>query len=264
MFRRHYVAAALGVLGLAGCAETEDGDQGDSPTDQPSPTPTNTVTETPTESATETETQTETETETPTETETETPAGSPDVAVAQSELVVDDSGAFRTVYVAATLTNEGDGDTGQITLQVDWYDADGNFLDNSTAYLQHLAAGETWLARVTALGNEDQIEDFELTTEVEEEPPQQPTGAELLDSEMQIGEDTVTITGHVENQREETMGYLEAIGKLYDAEDNVLSSEWTNQADVPPGTTWEFTIEWIVVDRIDAVASHQVVLDATL
>ena len=89
--------------------------------------------------------------ETETETETAEPEGEPDIQTSPGELSVDESGYSPETYVPAEVTNEGEGASGRITLAAEWSNENGDYLDNDTEYLQTLAAGETWLARVDAL-----------------------------------------------------------------------------------------------------------------
>lgn len=199
------------------------------------------------------------------ETETEEPSGEPDVERGKTELVVDDSGFTTDVYVAAEVVNRGDGASGRVTLTVNWFDADGNYIDDSRAYLATLGAGETWLARVTFLGTgAEEVDDFEISGEFETEHPRDPSDAELVDSDLLTGDEEVKITGQVENRSDDEIDYIEVIGKLYDGDGNVLATDLANQSGVPGGETWRFELNWLVFDRADQVADYDVLLNATL
>ena len=188
--------------------------------------------------------------------------GEPDIQTSPGELSVDESGYSPETYVPAEVTNEGEGASGRITLAAEWYDENGDYLDNDTEYLQTLAAGETWLARVDALTDDEEIDDYELTTEIGDEPPQPPADVEVLESELQTGEDEVSITGRVENNTGDRLGYIEAIARVYDDENRVLGDEYTNETDLPEGETWRFNIDRPVRYRIDEVDDHDVLLSS--
>ena len=128
--------------------------------------------------------------------------------------------------------------------------------------MQTLAAGETWLARIDAVTDDEEIDDYELTTEIGDEPPQPPADVEVLESELQTGEDEVSITGRVENNTGDRLGYIEAIARVYDDENRVLGDEYTNQTDLPEGETWRFNIDRPVRYRIDEVDDHDVLLNS--
>lgn len=191
-------------------------------------------------------------------------AGDADVEITDHELVHDDSGFTTETYVAATVENVGDGATGEITLDARWY-SEGDYLDADSASLQTLGADETWRARVEYLGTGgEEVDEYELTHEVESDPPTASEGLELVDDEMRVGEDEVVVEGRVENDTGEEQSYVEAIAKFYDDENTVLADEWTNVLDVPEGETWAFEITWFSFDRTDDVADYDVVLSNRL
>lgn len=280
MERRKFLSTVAVGVALAGCGsddtETVDDQSGNSldggtQTDAPDPTETAageatdaaTESPTPTDAETPTQSPTETPTETRTPTGTPTPAGEPEVVIQESELVVDDSGFSTETHVAATVTNEGDSPSGQVVLTARWYDENGDLLDDSSARLPTLDAGETWAARVEALSDDERIDDFELEGEFEREPPQPPADVELVESELQTGEEDVTVTGRVTNNTGDELGYVEAIAKLYDDQGRVLSGNYTNETDIPADETWRFEISWVLFARADAVADHEALLSGT-
>jgi len=251
MRRRNYLRTA-GLMGLAilsGCSGSDDTEEVAEMTDTP------TATE-PQEQTTET---TSTET-TQTETETPTAEGEPQVTILGHELVVDEGEYTTDVYVAAKLENEGDAPTGMTEITAKWYDADGNYLDDDTQYLQSLGAGETWAARVYYLGGDtEKVDDYELDGEFGTEPPQtSPEGLEMVESEMEVGEDEVLISGNIKNNRDEAASYIQATGKVYNGDGVVLGDEWTNATDVPAGETWAFELKWRGRDRVEEAADHAV------
>jgi len=202
-----------------------------------------------------------TETEAATDTETETTSsGKPEVTIREHELVIDEKEYTTDVYVAATVRNEGDAPSGQIKLTAKWYDADGNYLDDDDWRLRSLGTDETWAARVYYLGGSaEEIDDYEIDGEFETEPPQtNPEGLEMVESEMNVGEDEAVISGKVRNDRDEEVSYTEATGKIYDGEGTVLDDDWTNVTDLPAGETWAFEVKWRGRDRTEQAADYSV------
>lgn len=216
---------------------------------------TTTTAETTTEPTTETTTEPTTE---PTTTRTTTEQGAPDIAIEDAELVVDEGQYLTDVYVAATVTNRGGGRSGQITLTVDWFDADDSYLGDSLQSARTLGAGEAWAARIEHLGSDGEaVEDFDLSGEFETEPPEPPAGATLADSELLAGPDDAKIRGQVDLSTD--VRYCEAIGVFYDADGIVLGTNYVNELDLPGGETWRFTIDWFG-DRAGQIDDHAVLL----
>ncbi|WP_436924497.1 FxLYD domain-containing protein [Halosimplex amylolyticum] len=178
-----------------------------------------------------------------------------------SELVVDEGEYSTETYVAATLENQGDAPSGQITLTAEWYDSNGDFLDNDNKYLPILRAGETWEARVHALTDDEDIDDYELSGEYDPSPAKPPEDVEIVETDHEASNDgSVVVTGRVENNTGDEISYLEAEALLYDDSGVVLDGDWTNQSGIPEGETWRFEIEWFQFDRADRVADHDVIL----
>lgn len=187
--------------------------------------------------------------------------GEPEIEIRDHEPVVDDSGFTTDVYVDTTVENVGDAPSGQIDLQADWYDEDGNYLDNGQTWLRTLRPGETWLARVPYLGtSEEAVADYELAYEVEPEPPTAPDNLVLEESEMRVGETEVVIDGRITNDTGSEQSYVEAIAIIYDEECRVLGSEWTTVTGVADGDTWSFEMTWLELDRVNEAATHRVVV----
>ncbi len=212
-----------------------------------------------------TETPTDTPTETPSPTPSPTPAGEPNVQIVDSELIVDEGQFSTDVYVKATVENRGDAPSGQITLTAEWYNENGDFLDNDNKYLPILKAGQTWEAHVHALSDTDEIDDYDLSGEYDTTPTDPPEDVEIVETNHQVSDDgSVTVTGRVENNTGDSIRYLEAEALLYDDSGVVLDGNWTNQSGIPEGETWRFEIEWFQFDRSDRVNDHEVILTTSL
>jgi len=274
MHRRRFLAlVTAGAVAGCGSDNTETvggGDDGDgadgTPTSNPTPTQTpqtsnndSSLTETPTE------TPTDTPTETPSPTPTATPAGEPDVQIVDDELVIDEGEYSTDAYVVATVENQGEAPSGQITLTADWYDDNGDFIDNDKGYLPILRAGETWEAHVHAISDAEDVADYELSGEYETTPAEPPEDIEIVETEQKVSDDGgVVISGRVENNTGEEIQYLEAEALLYDDSGVVLDGDWTNESEIPEGETWRFEIEWFQFDRADRVFDHDVILTTRL
>ena len=237
--RRRAFLAVVGGVAITGCAgdETEEADDTTNGGDD--------------DSGTSGDEGTEDDTET---------GGEPNVEIVDHELIVEEGDFSTEVYVDATVENTGDIPSGTIELMADWHDEDGNYLDNDSGYLQSLGAGETWNAQVRYLGSgSEAVADYEFDGEYETEPPEfNPDGLELLDSEMETGEDNVLIQGEIANETGDEASYIQVIGKLYGDDDLVLSDEWTNVTDVPADETWSFDLEWIQYDEPEEITDYEI------
>lgn len=191
--------------------------------------------------------------------------GTPAIEIVEHELVVDEGEYITDVYVEALIENTGDAPSGNIELQADWYNADGNYLDNDIGWLVSLAPGESWQARVYYLGsNGEEVEDYEFEGEFDEEPANvNPDGLDLLGSEMNVGEDEAVVTGEIENTTDETEDYVAAVAKIYDEEGVVLGDNYTNVTELRSGETWSFEVSWRGRDRTNRAANHELLVSNT-
>lgn len=196
------------------------------------------------------------------ETEPETPAsnGEPAIVIHERELVVDEGEFSTDVYVAATIENAGSAPSGTVELTADWYDADGNYLDNDRAFLQSLGAGERWAARVYHLGaDSERVDGYEFAGQFQTSPPEMdPEGLGVRETSMNVGDDEAVVRGRVANDRSETASYVQATAKVYDADGVVLGDVWTNVTNVPAGETWAFEVTWRGRDRVAEATDHSV------
>lgn len=192
--------------------------------------------------------------------------GEPALEIIEHELVVDEGEFGTDVYIETLIENTGDATSGNIELQADWYNADGNYLDNARAWLVTLGAGESWEARIYYLGTgSEDVDDYELEGEFDEDPADvNPDGLELLDSEMEVGDDEAIVRGEIENTSGEMQDYVAATAKIYDEDEIVLGDNFTNVTDLREGETWAFEVSWRGRDRVDRAADHELlVFDST-
>ena len=190
----------------------------------------------------------------------ETEGGDPEIQVQDHEIMVEEGFTTET-FVEATVENGGRGPSGRIDLEVDWYDADGNYLGDDRASLQTLGPDETWAAQVRHLGGDDDaIADYEFEYEVDDDPPTAADDLVLEESEMRTTEDEVTIEGIIANETGAEVSYIEVIALIYDENCVVLGDEWTNETDVPAGESWAFDMTWLDRYRAEAAAAHRIVM----
>jgi len=171
---------------------------------------------------------------------------SANLEIVDHELVVEEGDFSTDVYVEATVENTGDAPSGDVQLQADWYDGDGNYLDNDTGRLSTLGVGETWSARVYHLGSgAENIDDYEIEGEFDEDTYEPPEGVSLVDSSLNVQEDDlgdmeVVVEGRVENETEEDQSYVEVVAIIYNDSGDVIGDDWTNVTDLRAGETWAF------------------------
>ncbi|WP_254769393.1 FxLYD domain-containing protein [Salinilacihabitans rarus] len=188
--------------------------------------------------------------------------GSADLEILDHEMVLEEGDFLDDVYVAATVENSGDERSGQIELQVDWYDEEGNYLDNDTGRLRSLPAGGTWTSRTYALTvDAEDVDDYEIEGEYGDDPRTGAEGLTLVDSSMVVQGDELEIEGQVENETDEDEDYVEVVATVYDGEGRVMGDEWTNVTDLRAGETWAFQFEHFGPDirnRVEEAADHEV------
>lgn len=247
MQRRKFLATTM-LAALAGCSSS-DTEEMDTPEDTE-------------DEDTQGDTAADNEDTTEADEEESGAGGEPALEILDSELVVEEGEYSTDVYVAATVENTGDAPSGTTEIVADWYDADDNYMDDSSAYLQSLGAGETWAARIYFLGTgAEEVDDYEVSGEFDTDPQTfDPEGLDLVEHNMQVGEDEAVIEGQVENGTGEEASYIQAIGKVYDADGIVLGDDWTNVSDVPDGETWAFEVSWRGRDRTEQADDYEVLI----
>lgn len=259
MQRRHVLASTVGIAAtIAGCGDDPEEIEGGSRDETDTPTATDSEPQNGDEELEE-------QTDTPTEEETDTPESEPNLELASHEMQTVEHEYWTDVYVEAIVENSGDAASGNIEVQADWYDEDGNYLDNDTAYLTTLQAGETWECRVYYLGSDaEEVADYEVGGEFYARSGEiNPEGLELLESEMSVREndDDVEVRGRVRNTSGSDQDYVEAIATIYDDDKGVvMGDEFTNVTDFREGETWRFSMTWFGRDRTSRATSHQVYL----
>jgi hypothetical protein len=191
--------------------------------------------------------------------------GSPNIEIADHERIVDEGEFSTDVYVRAVVENTGDAASGTLRIQVDWYNEDGNYTDNSSAHLRTLEPGETWIAHVYSYSMDGEgAEEYEIEGEFEEEPRDyDPENLDLVESVLEVSEGDfpeAIIRGEVENTGDEDKGYVEAVARVFNDEGDVMGDEWTNVTDLRAGDTWAFDVSWNGRDRVPEAADHEVLL----
>lgn len=246
MDRRQYLSlSGVFFAGLAGCSE-------ESAIEDPQETP----------GAADDPTPGDADSSTPTE-----PSGEPRVQFGDRKLNKDSSSYSTEVYAEVIVENTGDATAGEVTVDVEWYDTNGNYLDDSTGRLPSLEAGEVWIAQVSAYTTEpEEIDSFEISGEFENSQPVAPEGMQVAESQLDVGEYSSKITGVAENNRDDEFGYIEVHGKLYDGQGRVIGGGSANESSIPAGRDWAFGIRLSgrAEARAEDATEHIAFLDATL
>lgn len=187
-------------------------------------------------------------------------AASPALEIVTHEGIINEREFLTDVYVTAIIENTGDAPSGLVELNVEWYDSNGDYRNNDSVYLQSLAAGERWAAQVPYIGRHaESLQAYDIGGEYDTEPPSfDPDGLDLIEHEMQRGEDSARITGRVANNTGDTADYVQAIGTVYDSDGLVLGDALTNVTNVPAGETWAFEITWYGYGRTSEARDHAV------
>lgn len=262
--RKFLISSAALTLPLAGCTGDQDAAQapaeGEETTTSTAADGTSTITqEETTEQATEEATQTET---------AASESGQAEIVIddAGAELAVDQSGFTDDVYVAVDLTNVGNAPSGKVTVEVDWLDANGDYLSDWWSDIIGLKPGETWSARVyAALVDDELIEDYDVYGDYEAVLEPVPEGVDVASSSLLAGEENVKVRGEVENNMNTTLDYVEFHGNIYNDAGEVMGGTWTNETDIPVGSSTRFDPPWDEAgDRASKAIDHEVVLQASV
>jgi|GEM_PF-5156684 len=186
----------------------------------------------------------------------------PDIQFTGAELLVDDSGFTTDAYAEIIVENAGTARSGEVAVTAGWLDQGGNFLDEDTARLPSLAAGETWQAYVVALGPDaESIEDVQVSGEFVTGAPVAPSGLAVAESQYVAEDDQ--IRGRVTIDRETSVEEVTALAKLYAEDGTVLGGGTAWESELAAGTDWRFEM---YVPRLPGDApeptDHEVLLDA--
>lgn len=190
----------------------------------------------------------------------EEPTCDPDIRFGEQDLIIDESGFTSRAYAEIVVENVGDAPSGEISVTAAWMDEGGSFIDDDSARLPSLRAGETWFAYVSSLIDPEDINDFEASGEFEVGHPRSPPGITVTESDYDPGDNE--ITGVAENTREEDIERVEAQGKIYDEGGLVLGGGSTWERDHPAGRDWNFEIRTPRLPGGIESAGYTVVLDA--
>lgn len=260
--RRLYLASTASLAALAGCTDDTETDEIE---DQTAEADSDDETE---EAEDEDADVDDEDPEEDDDEEEEEPTEEAVIEMVDHELVVEEDDISTTVYVEAMLENTGAGPSGRIDLEVDWYDEDGNYLDDGRTWLLTLPAETEWEAHIYHLGSGDEdVADYEIDGEFGLERPDafDPEGLEVVDSDIQVGERDLDVTGEIINDTGDEASYIQAIATLFDEDGVVLGDARTNVSGVPDGETWAFDMSWNGRDRIPRVDDYELhVTDSTV
>jgi len=240
--RRRYLAsvgAVLGSVGVAGCGGSPDDEDSDSkPTNQ------------------QQETSTSTETLAPEDQETDT-AGEAEIEFGELNLVYESEGSEEVAYAEFVAENVGNADSGTVEVTIEWIDESGSFLGEDLVRGWTIGEGERWIGQVKPRGAEpDMIDDFEITTKIQTEPPTPPAGIEVAESSVEIrGEFDRVILGTAESTADEPIESVRARGKIYNSQGDIIGTATQHEYDgIPSDRDWNFELE--LRDRAGARAEE--------
>lgn len=239
--RTFLTTSAVATLGLiAGCSSSEEMDGSDHSDGDDTTTTTTEVTTEPTNTPTMTETTTTTE-----PTTTTTPEGSAEVSIESSELQKRETSYDTEAYVLATIVNNGNQISGELSVKGRFYDEDDNLLDSTTESLPYLKPGETWSCYIKYLDDGEAVKSHKIDGEYDTEAPRMEIdGLNVTDTSMNKGSYDATITGTIENELEEDADYLAAVARFW-KDDVILASGLDNITDVPAGENWSFEASYM-------------------
>ncbi|WP_135662157.1 FxLYD domain-containing protein [Halorhabdus rudnickae] len=188
----------------------------------------------------------------------------PDVQLQSHELVTEESEYTTEIYVAAVVENTGQGATGGVGLTVNWFDGNGDYIDDSDQSIATMAAGETWAARIYTITDPDRVADYELTLGDVGNSPTAAPALEVSDTRLLVGDNNAKITGTVRNTGSDRIDSIDIIGKFYDADDTLLFTESALFfEDLAAEESSNFEIERLSSRRLTQIEDYEVVLGST-
>jgi hypothetical protein len=210
-----------------------------------------------------TETTTAAETRTESETKTETPGSAIELQVSDATVKTVETSVSEEIIGEAKVTNIGSAQTESFILGLDWLDSSGEYIATTDVYGLFLAAGETWIPRHPAWLDAENPENVDgVEASITETDPwgdlaPNPDGVELVEQSVRVGSDEIVVRGQVKNNQK-TKEYIEAAGKVMDADGNVLAMADTIE-EVASGDTWRFEMNPQTYGRNDQVDSGTVI-----
>jgi len=174
--------------------------------------------------------------------------GEANLAFNNSEFGVFDVGGLygRDPTVIISVTNNGEGDSGETRMNVDWLDGNGSFLGTSSTSVRMLRSGEVWQAHIFARGEvqAEQIEDFDLYGDFETFFPEPSDSLEVTDTNLSRDETSgVELNVTVEQTEEPIPDEATAIGRFFNQEGELIGDNTNWETDIPTDRPWRFSID---------------------
>lgn len=226
--RREFLASIGMAVVLAGCSSTPD--ENSSSTEPPTSLPTE-------ERTTDSTPENGTVADTRETTQLQEAKTNLDVSIDQAEWV--DKG----VVVESIVSNRADVPTRSLELIVDWYDADGNFIDWDSKIVPALDTGKTWYLQIEP-STDRRIDDFEATARGIPLERDIPDGVEIRS--RKIEDSGPQIVGILSNTRSSEVG-VNVIATVYE-EGWLTHAARVIQSRIPAGANWSFNIPLRVAD----------------
>lgn len=267
MNRRVFLTSLVAATaGLSGCGEQTTETMPEP--QQEMPTTTLTQTETPTPA--DTKSDTPAETESPTETDQPTPEPAVEAAVISSELKINETEYGANAFVTGTIQNTGDVSLFALDVMAKFYNEDGQLLSTGAAQALGVNPDEEWLPRIRYSGDGEEVASAELTVQQTNEIGgrtliQGNEVYDVLSSELQIptGEPPFPrLSGKIEKTESTEFQRLRMIGKLYNDNNQLLTTTSDVIMGFEEGEVWDFESVALMRDRdrIEEIARHEVLM----
>jgi hypothetical protein len=171
--------------------------------------------------------------------------------------VVLDSAEWREDEEAIELfvDNNGGDRSGTISLTVNWYDAEGNFLGYESFGVRTLGGDETWWFWFEPSIEWHPVDGFELFLDYSDRGLSTPQDVAIQESDF--GDDLLA-EGIVENNQTQQSA-LEMIVPIYGENGRMLFAYSTSQDRIPANTNWRFQMP-IQGYEPDVIADHEFLL----
>lgn len=171
--------------------------------------------------------------------------GEPNLVNHGHELVTNESES-PSIAVEYEVENNGDGVASFLEVKIDWYNADGDYIETDEQSAWVLEPRETWLAYIPAYsrsGQEDEIDDYELSgTFQRQDLSPAPEELTVTETDLLVGDRSAEVRATVEHEGEEAYDFIEAIPRIFDSDGNFLRDTYTNVENFEPGDEWAIAL----------------------
>jgi hypothetical protein len=195
--------------------------------------------------------------------DSQTDSPPPNLVVESSELKTLNTFLGHHPAVDATIHNTSTTPTGLFKVTVDCLNSDGDAIASSPGFLDFLAGGGTWSARIApSLEDVDpsDVVDYNLFV-----PTPSPLFATMnpdgltVQSKSLVTSDVLDLRSEVKNERDSPVSFT-AIGSVYNSDGHVLTTEEASIDDLPAGETGQLQMQVTTYGRDDQIEETQITL----